>query len=324
MGLLKNLISDAVNEGIGKGIQSAVGKAVESAVKPAADKLAGKAADQLNQASKDIDQSMAEARAAQGEAAAALNESAQATSTEAAGAQAAAAGSGFASLGAVLGGFAGAMQDAAGQVAKNMKECPQCGEVCTADNKFCPKCGAPLPERTIAEGFLCPQCGKQNAPGTTFCGGCGALLPAAAEEQAAQKAKWDALLPQYPKWELRGTYELDDDGEMNGYPAVSVHIHGAGRAELAQYVAALKAAGFVPFYDGDSDIYYKVVDGVCRSFDKTDADQGDFLSMTFFVGDYDKRAAERARKQAEQAKDSAKDAAKLVGDAAKGLFKKFF
>ena len=58
MGLLKNLISDAVNEGIGKGIQSAVGKAVESAVKPAADKLAGKAADQLNQASKDIDQSM--------------------------------------------------------------------------------------------------------------------------------------------------------------------------------------------------------------------------------------------------------------------------
>lgn len=323
MGLLKNLISDAVNEGIGKGIQSAVGKAVESAVKPAADKLAGKAADQLNQASKDIDQSMAEARAAQGEAAAAIKESAQAAGTETADEQAA-AGSGFASLGAVLSSYASAMQDAAGQVAKNMKECPQCGEVATADNKFCPKCGAPLPERTIAEGFLCRECGKQNAPGTTFCGGCGALLPAAAEEQAAQKAKWDALLPQYPKWELRGTYELDDGGEVNGCPAVSVHIHGAGRAELAKYVAALKAAGFTAFYDGDSDIYYKVVDGVCRSFDKTDADQGDFLSMTFFVGDHDKRAAERARKQAAQAKDSAKDAAKLVGDAAKGLFKKLF
>ena len=319
MGLLKNLISDAVSDGIGKGIQSAVGKAVESAVRPAADKLAGKAAEQLNQTTHDLDESMNAARAAQGEAAAAVSESART-----AGAEAQAAGDGFASLGAVLGGFAGAMQDAAGQAAKNLKECPQCGEVATADNKFCPKCGAPLPERTIAEGFLCPQCGRQNVPGTTFCGGCGALLPAAAEEQAAQQAKWAALLPQYPKWTMRGTPEVEESGEMNGYPSVSVHIHGAGRAELAQYVAALKDAGFTPFYDGDSDIWYKVADGVCRSFDKTDADQGDFLTMTFFVGDYDKRAAERARKQAEQARDSAKDAARAVGDAAKGLFKKFF
>ena len=320
MGLLKNLISDAVGDGIGKGIQNAVGKAVESAVRPAADRLAGKAADQLNQTAKELDQSMNEARAAQGEAAAALSERAQTTRA----ADAEAAGGGFASLGAALGSFASAMQDAAGEAAKKMKECPRCGEVATADNKFCPKCGAPLPERSIAEGFLCPQCGKQNAPGTTFCGGCGALLPAAAEEQAAQAAKWDALLPQYPKWELRGSYELDDAGERDGYPVISVHIHGAGRAELSQYVAALKAAGFVPFYDGDSDIYYKVVDGVCRSFDKTDADQGDFLTMSFFVGDYDRRAAERARRQAAQARDSARDAAKTVGDAAKGLFKKFF
>ena len=319
MSFLKNVLGNTIREGVGKGIQNAVGKAVESAVKPAADKLAGKAADQLGQATQDIDKSMQEARAAQGEATAALQEGAQA-----AGETGTAAGSGFASLGAVLGSFAGAMQDAAGQAAQNMKECPQCGEIAPAENKFCPSCGAPLPERTIGAGYLCPQCGKQNAPGTTFCGGCGALLPAPAEAQAARKAKWDAMLPQYPKWTQRGTFELDENGEMNGYPIISVHVRGAGAAELGQYVAALKAEGFVPFYDEDSDIYYKVVDGVCRSFDKTDADQGDFLSVSFFVGDYDKRAAERARKQAEQARDSAKDAAKAVGDAAKGLFRKFF
>ena len=319
MGLLKNFISDAVGEGIGKGIQSAVGKAVEGAVRPAADRLAGRAADQLNQTTNDINQSMQEARAAQGEAAAALHESAQVM-----GESKAAAGDGFASLGAVLGGFASSMQDAAGQVAQNMKECPQCGEIAPAENKFCPKCGAPLPEHTLAEGFLCPKCGKQNAPGTTFCGACGELLPAAAEERAAQQAKWDALLPQYPRWTLRGTPEVDADDELNGHPLIRVHIAGARHAELTQYVAALQAAGFVPYDDSSSDIYYKVIDGLCRAFDKTDADHGDSLSLRFFVGDYDKRAADRLKQKAEQMRAGTNDAAKIVGDAAKGLFKKLF
>ena len=76
-----------------------------------------------------------------------------------------------------------------------------------------------------------------------------------------------------------------------------------------------------------------MVDGVCRAFDKTDANQGDFLSFTFFVGDFDKRAAEKekaeaARKaaleKADAAKAAAKDTAKAAAGAAKGLFKKFF
>ena len=59
MGFLKNLISNAVSEGvgsvkdgIGKGITDAVGKAVETAVKPAADKLAQQTANQLDRAAK--------------------------------------------------------------------------------------------------------------------------------------------------------------------------------------------------------------------------------------------------------------------------------
>lgn len=304
MGLFGNIISNAVSDGIGKGIQNAVGKAVESAVKPAADKLAGQAASQLNQATQDLADSSEAARAA-------------ASNTKAA-----ATGEGTASLEAALTGWATTMQNVAGQVAQNMKECPQCGEVATSDHKFCPKCGAKLPDTTIGAGFLCPKCGKQNVPGTTYCAECGAMLPAAEQENAAQLAKWDTLLPQYPRWTLGGKVELDTNGEINGQRAVSLHVSGAGAAQLTRYVEALKADGFIPVYDGDSDFYYKMVDGVCRAFDKTDANQGDFLSMTFFVGDYDKKAA--AKEKADAAIDTAKDTAKAAANAAKGLFKKFF
>lgn len=291
MGLFGNLISNAVSEGLGKGIQDAVGKAVESAVKPAADKLAGQAANKLNQAA----QSMAESGEAAKEA----------------------TGTGAANLEAALTGWASAMQNVAGQVAQNVKECPQCGEVVTADHQFCPKCGAKLPDKTLGEGYLCPKCGRQNAPGMTYCAECGALLPAAEAESAAQLAGWDALLPQYPKWTLGGAVELEADGET-----VRLCVGGAGAAQLGKYVELLKADGFVSAYSGDSDVYYKVVDGVCRAFDKTDAAQGDSLSMTFFVGDYDKRAA--AEEKADAALGKAKDGAKLAADAAKGLFRKFF
>lgn len=300
MGLFGNLISNAVSDGIGKGIQDAVGKAVEGAVKPAADKLAGQAASHLNQATQDLAESTAAAKSAA--------EAVPASAPK---------GEGAASLEAALTGWATAMQGVAGQVAQNMKECPKCGEVVTAEHKFCPKCGAQLPDKTLGEGYLCPKCGKQNVPGATYCAECGALLPAAEAANAAQLAKWDTLLPQYPRWTLGGSLDLEDYSGR-----VSVHVSGAGAAQLAKYVELLRADGFVPAYDGDSDIYYKMVDGVCRAFDKTDANQGDFLSMSFFVGDYDKRAA--AKQKAEAAKDTAKDTAKLAADAAKGLFKKFF
>ena len=86
----------------------------------------------------------------------------------------------------------------------NMKECPVCGETVTAEHKFCPKCGATLPEKTIGAGYLCPKCGKQNVPGTAFCTECGTILPAEEEERSKQLALWDEYLPQYPKWNLGG------------------------------------------------------------------------------------------------------------------------
>jgi hypothetical protein len=126
----------------------------------------------------------------------------------------------------------------------------------------------------------------------------------------------------YPKWAQGGQIELEENGEINGYTAVSLHVDGGGAPQLAKYVELLKANGFIPAYDGDSDFYYKMVDGVCRAFDKTDAAQGDFLNMTFFVGDFDKKAA--AKEKAGEVADAAKDTAKAAAEAAKGLFKKFF
>lgn len=312
MGFLKNMVSNAISEGVGKGIQNAVGKAVESAVRPAADKLAGEAAKNLNQASQEIAQSTESMKSAAAEGAEAVRTSEQE------------AGQGFANLGAALSGWASTMQNVAGQVAQNMKECPNCGEVAPAENKFCPKCGAPLPEETIGAGYLCPKCGKQNVPGTTYCVECGTILPAVEAANAKQLAKWDELLPQYPKWTLRGTLELEENDEMNGYPSYRLSVDGAGRAELTQYIALLTADGFIPAFDGDSDVYYKVVDGVCRAFDKTDYDSAGGLSVGFFVGDYDKRAAQAQKAKADAAAAAAKDTAKAAADVAKGLFKKFF
>ena len=327
MSFLKNIVSNAVSDGIGKGIQDAVGKAVEGAVKPAADKLAGKAAEQVNEAAKGVELSTQAIKDANADLAAGMQGAGAAASAAPAGAAgvAAAPGSGFAGLEAAFSGWASAAQNFAGQVAANVKQCPKCGEVVTADHKFCPKCGAALPEETLGAGYCCPKCGKQNLPETTYCVECGTLLPAAEAAQKAALAKWEADLPQYPKWTLKGNVDIDGGNTLNGYPCYSVHVGGAGREELDAYVNMLKNDGFIPAYDGDSDFYYKVVDGVCRSFDKTDADQGDFLSMSFFVGDFDKKAEAKAKAEAELAEAKAKadatiDAAKekagaLFGDA---------
>ena len=333
MSFLKNLISDAVSDGVGRGIRDAVGKAVETAVQPAADKLAGQAAEQIEQATQSLEKSTQAASAAQAEAASA----AQSEADSAAQAASQAKYSGTASLEAALTGWAGAMQTAAGQAVQNMKECPKCGEIVTADHKFCPKCGTALPEKTIGEAYLCPKCGKQNLPETVYCVECGTRLPVAEEAHARQISKWEEWIPHYPKWDLGGEFELAQGDTMNGEQTVRLFIKNAGQQELNRYIALLKESGFIPAYDGDSDIYYKVVDGVCRSFDKTDAVSDDSVSVTFFVGDYDKRAEERekkaeaAREAAESAKEAAreaaetaKDTAKAAADKAKGLFKKFF
>ena len=42
--------------------------------------------------------------------------------------------------------------------------------------KFCAKCGAALPETTVAQAAVCAGCGKQNEAGAKFCAGCGTAL----------------------------------------------------------------------------------------------------------------------------------------------------
>lgn len=350
MGLFKNLISDAVSESVGKGIREgvskglrdAVGKAVETAVQPAADKLAGQAAEHLDEARQSLEESTQAIKEAHADAQDALAQADAEIAAQTGDGTAASAPkhSGTASLEAALAGWAGAMQNAATQASQNMKECPNCGEVVTADHKFCPKCGAALPEMTIAEGFLCPKCGKQNVPGTVYCAECGTKLPAAEAAEARQMAKWDEWIPQYPKWTFGGELELEQGDLLNDEPTVRFTALGVGAQELSRYVALLKENGFIPAFGDGSDVYYKVVDGVCRAFDMTDATSGGNVFVTFFVGDYDKRAekeaarlaakaaaekAERERKAeaARAAAEAAKDTAKAAAESAKGLFKKF-
>ena len=175
MGFLKNIVSNAVSDGIGKGISSAVGKAVESTVKPAAEKLADKAAEHMNETAKVVEMNSEAIKAA----------------------------------------------------------------------------------------------GENLA-------------------QTVSAAEWEEKLPQYPKWTLSGSVEISTGDMMNGYPLYFVQVAEAGMDELNAYVDLLKNSGFVPYSGDDSDVYYKNIDGVCRAFDKTDADQGDGLNLTFFVGDFGK------------------------------------
>jgi membrane protease subunit (stomatin/prohibitin family) len=96
--------------------------------------------------------------------------------------------------------FAGIAQNvAAPQV--EMITCPSCSAQVPADNKFCPKCGKPLPapgqtqvvkcwkcSGVIPPGSKfcpdcgtpytpCPKCGADLQPGTKVCGSCGFKLP---------------------------------------------------------------------------------------------------------------------------------------------------
>ena len=55
------------------------------------------------------------------------------------------------------------------QDAKGERACPKCGEINSADAKFCNHCGAQLKK-------VCPACGGENDGGAKFCNQCGAAL----------------------------------------------------------------------------------------------------------------------------------------------------
>ena len=246
-----------------KGISKAIGNAVEKAVAP---KIEQAAANVVNQATDALNQSVAQNTPPPHTQQNTINQESvnQAANT----------------LDGLFGSLQGAATNFANEAAKTMKICPACGEGAPAETTFCPSCGARMPEQTVAQGAVCSFCGKQNNIGVKFCSDCGAKLPAAiAEEEAAfakdaaELAKWDTLLPQYPKWRFGGhDISLEHGGETeNGMPYYYFSVLGVGNNELQQYRVLLKENGFIKAGEYPSDdMLYKMIDGKCYCFESAE------------------------------------------------------
>lgn len=247
MGLLER----AIRKGVSKGVGEAVGKAISDAIKPSAEQVANRAAQQIDQAAEQ--QRVAEENARKAE------------------------------YSGVFGNLERSMQNYATQVGKNTKICTSCGEVAKADEKFCPKCGAKLPERTVAEGAVCPNCGKQNNIGMKFCSECGTKLPAAIEEEEAEKARdeaelaqWENRLFSFPKWNQGGkNYIIEDFGDWISF-AADFESHFAAKNATENYRQYLLQCGFRPAgkYANDEHLY-AMVDGKCYHVDFEHCFEGD-------------------------------------------------
>ena len=245
MGFLERAIRRGVNDAVGK----AVGNAVRQAVEPAAANLANQAANAIDQTSQNMQQ-------------------VQRTS----------------GLDAAVSNLERSVQGYATEAAKNMKVCPNCSKPTTADKKFCPECGAKLPEQTVAQGAVCPGCGKQNVIGTRFCQDCGTKLPAAiAEEQAqadrnaAVMAEWDEKLPQYPKWICGGTkIYIDDYGTHYIFGADFNGDAAAAQRAIHEYRQVLLTNGFRQAGEYPSvEHLYKRVNGTVYHADTEHCFEGD-------------------------------------------------
>ena len=137
-------------------------------------------------------------------------------------------------------------------------------------------------------------------------------------DEAAIFENWNENLGAYPKWDIGGeNFELEEETPMNGYPAFRLHL--TGRPFLVEmYAAKLRADGFVAMGtkpdDLNADTYYKMIDGVCHAFNRTDASNGGRISVSFYVSDY-------VPKPAKQETAAPADELKNL---AKGIFKKLF
>lgn len=263
MGLLGNILSGAVSDGLGK----AVGKAVEKAVAPAAERWAGKQADALDK--------LADAQAKAVDAAAQNIDSA-AKDLDAAAQE-------------------GAAQEAA-KPAMTPEQAEQAKQAADA-----------------LKGF-----------GMLFSGAVAKAKEEAAREEAEKKAReaavfdnWQENLPAYPVWDVGGSeFEMEEQTPMNGHPVYSLRLKG--RPYLVElYAAKLRAAGFIAKgcsnpQDLNADTYYKLVDGVCYAWNRSDACCDGWISVSFFVDIY----KPAPQKQATPASD--------LKQVAKGLFKKLF
>ena len=278
MGLFDKLIKDAV----GGAVENAVSEAMKQAIQPKADALAqqvtAQAADALNQAQQasSANAAPADAQTANAQTAAeqpAAQNTAQMPSKEE---MEAALGT----LGSLFSGFAA-------KAAETMKLCPKCGEPAAADKAFCQKCGAKLPDMTIAEGAKCPKCGRQNEPDTKFCAGCGEKLPgallkeqAAAEADAEVLALWKEKLPDFPVWNCGGSEmmleEIPDADTEAWWFSCRLESSAAASAAVRQYRQLLMQNGFQK--EGqypDEEHLYKRVNGVSMHCDTEHCFEGD-------------------------------------------------
>ena len=143
------------------------------------------------------------------------------------------------------------------------------------------------------------------------------------KKKDAEKAvfdNWEANLGVYPVWDVGGEqFEIEEQTPMNGYPVWRLSLKG--RPYLVElYTQKLRAAGFVAKgndpMDLNADTYYKLIDGVCWSFNRSDAAYDGWINVTFFVDKYVPPKPKTVAQQAQQAADVAK--------LAKSIFKKLF
>ncbi|MBO4475806.1 MAG: hypothetical protein J5737_03690 [Bacteroidales bacterium] len=280
MGFLKNIVGGAVSDGIG----NALSKAVEKAVAPAAQRFANKQAEAIDDATKRTDQVMQQTAAAMDNAQAQLD-AAAAGEPVPAGPQDPAQ--------APADGTAAAAAPAAAQRPLTEEERKQAAEASAA-----------------LKGF-----------GMMFSGAIAQAKKEAEDEAAAKKAaeaaifeNWEQNLGAYPKWDVGGShFILEEETPRNGYPAYRLILDGRPYfVEL--YAAKLRAAGFIARgcsnpQDLNADSYYKMIDGVCWTWNRTDACMDGQICTYFYVD-----TPPKPRQEPAQSKD--------LGGLAKGLFKK--
>ena len=147
---------------------------------------------------------------------------------------------------------------------------------------------------------------------------------AEAEEAARQAAEqavfdnWETNLGAYPVWDVGGErFELEEQSPMNGYPSWRLCLRG--RPYLVElYAAKLRNAGFKAKgctnpLDLNADTYYKLIDGVCYSWNRTDASNDGWINVYFYVDKYVEPKPTRQEKDL---------AGQVLSGLAKGIFKK--
>ncbi len=184
-----------------------------------------------------------------------------------------------------LAGLERTLQGYATQLSQHIKVCPACEKPASADQAFCPSCGARLPEATLAQGAVCPRCGRQNGLGMRFCQDCGTKLPLAQAEDEARAARdaqaiaeWDGRAPCIPRW-CCGGRDFCFDSLEDGQHLFSARFgpgDGSPESAVAQYRQHLLQCGFRPagMYPSVEHLYQRI-DGVVYHVDTEHCFEGD-------------------------------------------------